>query len=94
MKRVRSLLYFVAFVFILAALSVFKNTVPDLYEEFALAADGVWLALIVLMSAVVIHRTWKRSPNARDGFGPAAFPLPKKWKQWMFDETVIDPKDK
>jgi len=93
MKHARPWLYFITFILILAALSTFKNTAPDLYDEFALAADAVWLAGVVVMSFLVIHRTWKRSSNAMDGFGLAGLPFPKKWKRWMYDEAVRELKE-
>jgi len=92
MKRARPWLYFITFVSILALLSAFRNTAPDVYDELALAADVLWLAAVVVMSCVVIHRTWKRSSNAVDGFELAGLPLPKTWKRWIYDEAVGEPK--
>jgi hypothetical protein len=89
MKRARPWLYFLLFIFGLAALSSFKEKLPDLYGRLALVVDGIWLAGIIALSAITLHqfasRTGSRGPRS---FGIVALPLPRRWKRWISDDRA------
>jgi hypothetical protein len=87
MKRTRPWLYFVFFLVTLAALSTFRETLPDLYGQYALVAATVWISGVIVLSAVTLYRHG-RSTDSKDhgGFGMAGLPLPRSWKRWIYDE--------
>ena len=81
MKRIRAWLYFIAFIVVLAALST-KPQVEDYFQYF-------WLPCILILSVVSLWRWWNNSEDSRDmGFGIGRLPLPKRWKQWIYDEPT------
>jgi len=87
MKRIRPWLYFVFFVLILAALSMFRETFPDVYARYALMATTIIALGIVTLSVVTLHRRGRPTdPTDGGGFGMANLPLPKSWKRWVYDE--------
>ena len=94
MVRARPWLYFVMFVAALAAVSIVKETFPDTYERGALLVTAIWILGIIVLSAITLHRHGRRTHSrGTEGFGMAALPLPRSWKQWIYDERGRDKKN-
>jgi hypothetical protein len=43
----------------------------------------------LILSVVSLWRWWNNLEDSRDmGFGVGRLPLPKRWKQWIYDEPT------
>ena len=95
MERIRPWLYFLFFVLMLAALSTFRETSPDVYGRYALVALAVLFFGVIVLSAITLHRHGKPTdPTDPGGFGMAGLPLPRSWKRWIYDERGHEKKTK
>ena len=87
MKRTRPWLYFLTFIFLLAGLSAFRQTAPDVYEPVALLFGVLWFITVIVLSVLVVLGKWKpMHPKNASGFGMAGVPLPRTWKRWIYDD--------
>ena len=93
MNRARPWLYFLFFLFALAALSTFRESSPDVYGRYALVGAAIWCLAVIVLSAVTLHRQGRpNDPADHGGFGMANLPLPRSWKRWIYDEREHEKK--